>query len=207
MSDDERFNSYFYDGTTVLKNKLGILSSSELSKEERKIAIEKMVLLYFCPIVNECNKEELLNLHKFIFGDVYDFAGSFRDVDVRKVEGGDPFVSYKNIDSYLGEELSYANERVKEIYSRGEYAWFLADFYNALIVIHPFREGNGRTIREFLREFVEAKNKYMNVSYELDFTMMDPDNLMNGTKNRLIYPGMLEREFDKALKIKNVKMR
>lgn len=193
MSDEEKFNSYFYDGTTVLKNKLGILSSDVLLKEERKIAIEKMVLLYFSPIVNECNKEELLNLHKFIFGDIYDFAGNFRDVDVRKVEGGDPFTSYKNIESYLDEELKYANERVKEIYNKGEYAWFLADFYNALIVIHPFREGNGRTIREFLREFVEAKNKYMNCSYELDFTMMDPDNLMNSTKNRLIYPGMLER--------------
>ena len=64
----------------------------------------------------------------------------------------------------------------------------------------PFREGNGRTIREFLREFVDYNNKNINFGeYELDYSLIDKDNFNEGIKNNLIGTGLLEIEFYKGL--------
>ncbi|MEG0995017.1 MAG: hypothetical protein RSE91_03520, partial [Bacilli bacterium] len=66
--------------------------------------------------------------------------------------------------------------------------------------IHPFREGNGRSIREFLREFVYAKNNDICFGqFELDFTKMNKDNMLLGIKERYLYPSMIEMEFMKGL--------
>ena len=51
-------------------------------------------------------------------------------------------------------------------------------------IVHPFREGNGRIMREYLRQIVEFINKYLNFNYELDFSSVteeDKNNLMNGS--------------------------
>lgn len=200
MTEEERFNNYFISGTIVLKNKLSITDYDELKSKERDIVIKNLTLLYMDPISGNFDKEHLKEVHHFLFQDLYPFAGEFRDVNIQKVEGGDPFTSYQNIESYLEEILKYGNEKVKTIAYPMEYAYFLADFYNALIVNHPFREGNGRTIREFIREFVVAKNKDLPFDdVELDFTKMSRENLLLGAKNRLIYPSMLEMEFMKGL--------
>lgn len=62
-----------------------------------------------------------------------------------------------------------------------------------------FAEGNGRTIREFLREVVLLKNKVLPFDVELDYTKVNKDNLMLGTKERYFYPSMLEMEFMNSL--------
>lgn len=200
MTEEERFNDYFIPGTTVLKNKLGIVDANILMKKERDVAIKNLTLLYMQPITGHFDKNHLKYIHRFLFQELYSFAGEFRDVNIKKTGGGDPFTSYQNIELYLEEILNYGNEKVSSITSAMEYAYFLADFYNALIVNHPFREGNGRTIREFVRQFVLAKNKEISFgNYELDFTKMDKNNLLQGARERFLYPSMLELEFMKAL--------
>lgn len=200
MTEEERFNDYFIPGTIVLKNKLGITNYEELKKTERNIVIKNLTLLYMNPVKGNFDQDHLKQIHQVLFQELYPFAGKFRDVNICKAEGGDPFTSYLNIEPYLEEILNYSNEKVKTITYPQEYAYFLADFYNALIVNHPFREGNGRTIREFIREFVVAKNQELPFDdVELDFTKMDPENLLQGVKNRFLYPSMLEVEFMKAL--------
>lgn len=198
MTEEEKFNQYFIPGTEVLKNKLGIQDQETLRKREREITIEKLTSLYLNPIPGNFNKDHLKLLHKYIFGEIYDFAGCTRDVDIRKM--GDPFLHYPLIDMTLTELLQEMNQGLSQVQSRGEYAFYLAGFYNSLIAIHPFREGNGRTIREFMREFIEAKNPEITFgNFELDFTKMDPDNLLLGCEKRTFYPSLLETEFLKAL--------
>ena len=74
----------------------------------------------------------------------------------------------------------------------------LGDLYYELIMIHPFREGNGRTIREFLREFV----KYKITGYELLYSKINKDNFLLGITERDTYPLLLAYEINNAL-IKN----
>ena len=57
-----------------------------------------------------------------------------------------------------------------QIKTKDDYTTWLADFYADLNIIHPFREGNGRINREFLRECVEVLSPYLGFNYELDFS-------------------------------------
>lgn len=89
------------------------------------------------------------------------------------------------------------------------YAENLAKLYKRLIQIHPFREGNGRTIREFLREYVDSRNKYFDVDYYLDFNLNGDDlNILEHVPKEEKY-GNLTLVFMNILKSKektNVKM-
>ena len=76
-----------------------------------------------------------------------------------------------------------------------EFTYFLAEYYYDLLVIHPFREGNGRTIREFIREYVSVNMP----GFKLDFTLMDKDNLEQGIQYASFSKTLLEMEFAKAL--------
>lgn len=67
------------------------------------------------------------------------------------------------------------------------------------MAIHPFREGNGRSVREFLREFVLNKNKLLSFNVKLDFSKMDKEKFLMAVQYRYIYPSLLEDEFYKAL--------
>ena len=67
------------------------------------------------------------------------------------------------------------------------------------MAIHPFREGNGRSAREFLREFVLDKNEKLNFNFELDFSKMNKEEFLRAVQYRYVWPSLLEEEFYKAL--------
>ena len=86
------------------------------------------------------------------------------------------FTKVELIETSLHEILDNIDEEViKYSSSKMFYAENLAKLYKRLIQIHPFREGNGRTTREFLREYVESRNKYFDVDYYLDFNLSEED--------------------------------
>ena len=69
-----------------------------------------------------------------------------------------------------------------------------------MLNIHPFREGNGRAIREFLREFVEEKTPSLPTGpLELDFTVMDGEKINQAMVLARAFRGPIEEEFLKAL--------
>ncbi|MEG1597592.1 MAG: Fic family protein [Bacilli bacterium] len=189
---------YLIENTNILKNKLNITDKDELLRQEKIIVLKKLVQLFLSPIKGEFDTNHLLYIHKFLFDEIYPFAGLFRETELSK--NGDNFLELDFIKKSLEESLADLNSRIKEVSSAGEYAFLLGDIYNSLIVIHPFREGNGRSIREFLREFVYAKNNDICFGqFELDFTKMDKDNMLLGIKERYLYPSMIEMEFMKGL--------
>ncbi len=200
MIEDENWNNYFIPNTDILKNKLNITDENLLKKHEKEITTKKLIELYLNPIQGNFDSKHLCKIHKFIFEDIYYFAGEFRNVNMGKTHTAS-FSDYNQIEEKLNELLNNIDSKIINIaYSDFLYAEALARVYHLLIDIHPFREGNGRTIREFMREYVEAKNYYFNdIAYHLDFTKMDRDKFFNGTINPISNMGELVIEFTKAL--------
>lgn len=201
MTEDEKWDAYFIEGTDVLKNNLGISNKKELEQKAADITFEKLIELYQNPIEGSFDKKHLCEVHKYLFEDIYPFAGEYRNVYFMK--GNSYFSGVDDIDWKLEYVLKEMNEQIREINTQDECATFLAGYYTDLISIHPFREGNGRTIREFLREFIEAKTK----DFELNWANVDKEKLLSGIRNSFFSRSELTMEFMKALEYKETKIK
>lgn len=197
--DKENWDSYFIEGTNVLKNNLGIKNIEELKEEEKMIVRKTLASLYLKPVEGNFDLKHLEEIHKRIFVLIYPFAGKLRTCSLQK---DNHIFCYPNeIEKRTKETLEEMNETFNnEIHSLNEFAHYLGEYYFELISIHPFREGNGRAIRTFIRDFVREKSKYYDFGpLDLDYTKLDKNNLMLGTACKYLYPSMLEMEFIKGL--------
>lgn len=189
----DNWDEYLINGTNVLRNKLGITDKVELEAQEREIILPKLTFLHLNPILKECSSNGLKDIHKFLFNDLYTWAGEYRTCTLRKNEYN--FLEPELISKELEEIIQKYSIEIDKVRTKDEYAFVLAPFYYDLIRIHPFREGNGRSIREFLREIVLLKNKILSFEVELDYTKVNKENMLIGTAYRYFYPSMLEVEF------------
>lgn len=142
---------YCYSDTGVLKNRFGLRDSEQLKKVEADISSVRQSDLLEHPIAGRFTVTHLCAIHRYLFGDIYPFAGRFRREDIMK--GTTRFIAYQQINQKLRkllEELHsenlLRNLRSEDFYQRAAY------FFAELNYIHPFREGNGRATREFLRQ-------------------------------------------------------
>lgn len=115
-----------------------------------------------------------LELHKEVFEHNYDFAGKIRDENIMK--GHTPFCRPELIYGNLKNVLQQNAKNMTKIESKDDMATWLADSYGELNIIHPFREGNGRIAREYLRECVECADEHLGLNYELDFSEVNERN-------------------------------
>lgn len=189
---DTRWNNYFYPGTNVLKNKLGITNAEELQQAEADITFKKLTEIYLNPIEGNFDAEHYREIHRYLFDDIYDFAGEFRNVDMRK---DFYFVTNSELENSLNIVLEEMHRDFLKCHSYQDYVIFLAEFYYDILTVHPFREGNGRTTREFLREFVD---KYIK-DYKLKWSKMDKEQLNLGVKYGYVGKSMIEIEIAKGL--------
>jgi len=125
----------------ILKNKLGIKSEIELAKEEERISKFKAKKLFESGMLNSLEAgtfESLEIVHKELFGDIYDFAGKVRQVNISK--GNFRFAS-----------VTYLNDAIKNIEQMPQSNFDeVIEKYVEMNVAHPFREGNGRSMRIWL---------------------------------------------------------
>lgn len=204
MYKEDDWESYFYEGEDVLINKLNIHDKHLLRKKEYEIVAKKNTLLYLSDPLDKFGVDELLFIHKYLFGDIYPFAGEYRLVNMGRDERAS-FMDYKNIDISLHEVLDNLDDKLmNNAYSKFLYAEALAHVYKQLLdSIHPFREGNGRTIREFLRQYVQSRNKFIdNVDYELDFSLIKDDKKRLDLAVTSDVLGPLVLLFNEILKVK-----
>lgn len=195
--EKDYWDDYLIDGTDVLKNNLNIDDKEKLKEIERNISRTNIAALYLNPICKNFDIEDLKRIHHFIFKKIYPFAGKIRLCTLGKNKTS--FCDPKNIENYLIDILNDLNN-IPNISSISEFAFYIAPFYHDLIMVHPFREGNGRTIRVFIREFVLEKSKNLPCGpLDVDYTKMDSKNLLLGTVERYVFPSMLELEFMKAI--------
>lgn len=185
---DEALNfqsRYCYHGSNILINKLDIHEQKTLDKAERNITALMLMKLQLNPIPNPkelFSVEYFINLHKQVFEYIYPFAGTIRKENM--VKGNTPFCRPDFIYKYLVMLFDKIVDDVKKIKTKDDIVNFLSYYYSELNIIHPFREGNGRIMREYLRQVVIFINQYFDLDYELDFSNVtdeDKDNLINGS--------------------------
>ena len=146
----ERDDYYCYPGSVVLKNRLNLLDEKELSVAEREITGLKSLEFLDNPYVDKLDFNYIKKLHRHLFSDIYEWAGEIRKIDISK---GNIFCQHELIEvnaEALFNQLDYEKYLVglneKIIIER------LATYLGDLNTIHPFREGNGRVQRLFIRE-------------------------------------------------------
>ena len=125
----------------TLENKLNITSSSELARMEEKISKQKALEMFqtgFLDNLDAGKFESLSQIHKYLFDEIYDFAGQIRDVNIAK--GNFRFAPVMYLKAALEHIDNMPQTTFEEIIKK----------YVEMNVAHPFREGNGRTTRIWL---------------------------------------------------------
>ena len=189
---EARNSIYCYEGTDILKNKLNIQDQEKLYNYERKIVLTKLFILRQKENIGNFDIKHFLWIHKFLFDEVYGFAGLFRSENIAK--GNFRFAEWQ----YIEQELVKLLDKLKEEnylkgLSKEEMSKKLAYYMAELNVLHPFREGNGRTIREFIREIAVYNG------YELDLTKTTPKDMLNACIESVIDTTKLEEILYKCL--------
>lgn len=193
----ETYNSkYCYPGTTVLKNKLNIMNIEKLQTYEAKITAAKSLGLRKKGITGDFDVKHIKQIHKYLFEDIYPFAGEFRTENIAK--GEFRFAQSEYIEPELENLL---NKLKKENYLEGldkkELAIKLAYYLAELNVLHPFREGNGRTNREFIRQLA-LKN-----GYQLDLKKAKAEEILEASIESIVDTKKLEEIIYECLQIRD----
>ena len=192
------WENYFIEGTNVLKNNLGISNRDELLKKEVEITAQKLFQLYMEPIDLGFGIEHLKAIHTYLFEDIYPFAGEYRNVYMEK--NNSYFTPVDDIDDRLREIFDMMDSELPKVGSMYSFACFLAEYYVLLLNVHPFREGNGRSIREFIREYANEKSKILSIGpINFSWSNVDGDVINSIINKSLAYRSIIENEFFKAL--------
>lgn len=163
-----------YENTSCLINKFDIHDDTVLAEIEGKITFAKMSELERMPLKGKFDFEHYKAIHKYIFEDIYEWAGTVRAVNMTKK--GTSFVNASEINDIA--EKIFLRLRKKNFLTGltiEELTEEITDFYCSTNLLHPFREGNGRTQRTFITQLIR------NAGYDIDFYDIDKDDLMIAT--------------------------
>jgi cell filamentation protein len=151
---------YLDPATGVLKNRLDIADDATLEQTEADLVAIRSYELSQTPLKGRFDLAHLQAIHRYLFGDVYEWAGQLRTIDIGK--GGNQFAHHAYIASaavpifqQLAKENRLAGLDAAAFSDRA--AYYLVEL-NAL---HPFREGNGRAQREFISHLAQANGYYV----------------------------------------------
>lgn len=164
---------YTYKGTNVLKNKLNIKSEEKLKEYETKVVALKLASIDKANIKRTFDKNHLINIHKYLFEDVYNFAGKYRKENITKENFR--FSEYY----YIEDNIDYVFNKIKidelKKLSFDELIKKLSEIMTDLNVLHPFREGNGRATREFVRELLNE------LGYDIKWFKIDYNDILKAS--------------------------
>ncbi|MCL2422512.1 MAG: Fic family protein [Micrococcales bacterium] len=149
--DADFVDPYLDPATGLLANKVGATTKVALDQAEGDLSFARLVQLVDRPPRATGDLAELRAIHRWLFQDVYEWAGQLRTVDLRKnIEGADYFLPVSMIERAAGfaaDELD--TDGALRHMGRDRFVERLAYHYDQLNYLHPFREGNGRTQRVF----------------------------------------------------------
>lgn len=163
-----------YEGTTCFINKMGIRDEVELMETESALTLANISLLEQEPIAGNFDFAHYKAIHKFLFDDLYDWAGQIRTVNLSKK--GTLFIPADEIERVGNAIFTHLAEA--DCFRSDDFHMFvkhLTEFYCDTNLLHPFREGNGRTQRVFLVQLIR------HAGYTIDFSDMDMDELLIAT--------------------------
>ena len=156
----------------VLRNKLNIVNQLELNQVEEKLSKKKAKLFFE---TGEIDRVEvgtfagLAHIHKFLFEDIYDFAGKIRDVNISK--GSFRFAPIM----YLNQSLEHIDKMPQGTFDE------IVEKYVEMNVAHPFREGNGRATRIWLDLIFKKQIKRV-----VDWNQVDKEEYLSAMERSVI---------------------
>ena len=164
-----KYDIYLFEDCKVLKNKLGIKDEAQLDKAESEFASISMMELMDSGF-SDFSPSGVYKIHKAIFGDVYDWAGEYRIINIQKRE---PLLAGKSVwySSWekIDKDLKAAWNKIDAVdwanLSHDDFSKAIAHLFSAVWQIHPFREGNTRTVVVLIALFAEHYGYYFD--YEL----------------------------------------
>jgi cell filamentation protein len=144
----------------VLKNRLGITNEALLEAAEADFVAERSRQLSQTPLEGRFDLVHLQAIHRYLFGDVYEWAGELRSVDISK--GSHRFAHHAHIAAAATPLFSkLAEERYLAGLSPAAFSERVAYYLGELNALHPFREGNGRAQREFVSHLAIRNGYYI----------------------------------------------
>lgn len=148
----------------ALENKLGITDSAELAREEEKISKKKALWLFESGTLDRLPAgtwNALKIIHKNLFEDIYDFAGELRTVNLAK--GNFRFAPLMYLEAALGNVEKMPQSTFEEIVEK----------YVEMNIAHPFREGNGRSMRIWLDQMLKKE-----IGQVVDWSRVDKEDYL-----------------------------
>lgn len=148
----------------MLENKLGLTFSAELAREEERISKKKAAMLFENHILDNLKSGKfstLQTIHKYLFDEIYDFAGKLRTVNIAK--GNFRFAPLMYIESALKNIDEMPQSNFDEIIEK----------YVEMNIAHPFREGNGRSTRIWLDHMLKTE-----IGKVIDWSKVDKEDYL-----------------------------
>ncbi|MBE5852377.1 MAG: cell filamentation protein Fic [Lachnospiraceae bacterium] len=148
----------------MLDNKLGIKDRAELARIEEKISKQKAIEMFETGYLNRLDAgtyESLAKIHKYLFDEIYDFAGKLRTVNMAK--GSFRFAPVMYLETALANIEKMPQSTVDEIIEK----------YVEMNVAHPFREGNGRSTRIWLDLMLKKE-----IGRVVDWSLIDKEEYL-----------------------------
>ncbi len=176
----------------ILKNLLGIKSEIELAREEEKLSKLKAKKLFesgFFDGLNAGSFASLAAIHQELFSDIYDFAGKLRAVNISK-------------GNFRFAPITYLEDAIKKIEKMPQSNFDeIVEKYVEMNIAHPFREGNGRSMRIWLDLILKKELKKV-----IDWNRIDRDDYLmamerspiKDTEIKLLLNGALSDEINSA---------
>ena len=148
----------------MLDNKLGLTSSADLVREEERISKKRAAELFEKDMLRDLPAGKFCTLqaiHQYLFGDIYDFAGKLRSVNIAK--GNFRFAPLMYLEAALENIDKMPQSSVDEIIEK----------YVEMNIAHPFREGNGRSTRIWLDHILKTE-----VGKVIDWSRVDKEDYL-----------------------------
>jgi len=156
----------------ILENKLGINNQIALSKAEERLSKQKAKQLFDSSDINKVDIgtfEGLSFIHEYLFGDIYDFAGKVRDVNISK--GDFRFTPVMHLEASLKHIDTMAQSNFDEIIEK----------YVEMNIAHPFREGNGRATRIWLDTILKHE-----IGQVIDWNMVNKEEYLSSMQRSVV---------------------
>lgn len=183
----------------ILENKLGITDQVELAKAEEKISKQKAKQLFDSGDINPVQVGTFAGLafiHSYLFGDIYDFAGKVRDVNIAKGE-----TAFARV-MYLDASLTHIEKMPQSTFDD------IIEKYVEMNMAHPFREGNGRATRIWLDVLLKTE-----IQQVIDWNQVDKEEYLSAMQRSpvkdveikaLLKQALTDKIDDRALFMKGI---
>lgn len=151
----------------VLHNRLGITDAGDLAVAEADISQFRIAQLHRHPLPGRYDLTHFQAIHKWIFGDIYEWAGQLRTVSIGK---GAPFCLPQDIVPSAAEVFErLTRDRYLRGLDRDDFVDKLTELFGDINALHPFREGNGRAMRALLSQLAR------DAGYRIRWAVMSPE--------------------------------